>query len=96
MQALLYMSNREEPVAVLDSVTVVEYNDNHKKDPMRILYHSRKLNAGKTMLELYRDEKLTVRLEDGRKANVLLQHASIDTQGNAIGVLSVLGGLTAE
>ncbi len=94
MQALLYMPNREEPVAVLDSVTVVHYNDNHKQAPMRILYRSRKLNAGKTMLELHRDEKLTVKLDDGRKANVLLQHASMDTQGNAIGVLSVLGSLT--
>ena len=94
MQALLYMSNREEPVAVLDSVTVVNYNDNHKKAPMRIYYSSRKLNASKTMLELHRDEKLTVKLEDGRQANVLLQHASMDTQGNAVGVLYVLGALT--
>jgi hypothetical protein len=93
MQALLYMPNREEPVAVLDSVTVIDYNDNHKQAPSRIFYRSRKLNSSKTMLELHRDEKLTLKLEDGRQANVLLRHASMDAQGHAVGVFSVLGSL---
>lgn len=94
MQALLYLPNRDVPVAVLDSVTVINYNDNHKAAPTRIFYKSRKLNAGKTMLELHRDEKLTIKLDDGRRGNVLLQHTSMDTEGNAVGVLSVLGSLS--
>jgi hypothetical protein len=69
-------------------------NDNHKASPTRITYKSNKFNAGKTMLELHRDEKMTLKLEDGRNANVLVQHTSLDMKGNAVGVLRVLDGLT--
>jgi len=85
------MSGKETPVAVLDDVRLMEYNDNHTDAPHRIYYTSRNLNAGKTMLEMHRDEQMLLRMEDGRSANVLLQHSSMDSQGNAVGVMRVLG-----
>ena len=94
MKATLYMQGKKDPVAVLDEVTIVQMNDNHKASPTRITYKSHKFNAGKTMLELHRDEKMTLKLEDGRNANVLVQHTSLDMKGNAVGVLRVLDGLT--
>jgi hypothetical protein len=93
MKAMLYMENRKEPVAVLDEVTIVKMNDNHTDAPYRVTYKTKRLNAGKTMLELHRDAKMTLKLEDGRQTGVLLQHNSLDMQGNAIGVLRVLGDL---
>ena len=95
MKAMLYLKNKEEPVAVLDEVNLITFNDNHKADPVRISYKSRKLNAGKTMIELLRHEKMEVKLEDGRHGSVLLQHSSLDMEGNAVGVLRVLGDLQA-
>ncbi len=95
MKATLFLNNKETPVAELDEVTVVGFNDNHKQDPVRITYKSHKLNASKTMIELHRDEKMVVKLEDGRSGNVLLQHTSLDMEGNAVGVLRVLGDLSA-
>lgn len=91
VQAKLFMTGKEEPVAVLDDVRLMEYNDNHKQAPLRIYYTSRSLNAGKTMLEMHRDEQMLLRMEDGRSADVLLQHNSMDSSGNAVGVLRVLG-----
>jgi hypothetical protein len=96
MKAMLFLNNKETPVAVLDEVKVVAMNDNHKADPLRITYKSHKLNASKTMIELHRDEKLVIQLEDGRKASVLLQHNSLDMEGNAVGVLRVVGDFTAD
>jgi hypothetical protein len=96
MKAMLFLDNKEAPVAVLDEVTVVGMNDNHKSSPVRIAYKSYKLNAGKTMIELHRDEKMVLKLEDGRNGSVLLQHSSLDMEGNAVGVLRVLGDLTEE
>jgi len=93
MQAKLYMPEIEKPVAILDHVQVIGYNDNHKDSPLRIYYKSQSLNAGKTMLEMHRDEKMVIRLDDGRSADVLLQHNSMDSTGNAVGVLRVLGQL---
>jgi hypothetical protein len=87
------MQDQNEPVAVFDEIELVQMNDNHKAAPYRITYKTKRLNAGKTMLELHRDEKMTLKLEDGRQASVLLQHTSLDMQGNAIGVLRVLSGL---
>jgi len=84
------MQNKKEPVAVLDEVTIVQMNDNHQKSPYRISFSTSKLNATRTMLELHRDETLRVRLDDGREADVLLQHTSMDSKGNAVGVLRVL------
>ena len=95
MKAMLFMANSESPAAVLDEVAVVEFNDNHKGAPIRITYKSKKFNASKTMLELHRHDKLTVKLEDGREAGVLLQHASLDGEGNAVGVLRVLDDWTS-
>jgi hypothetical protein len=43
------------------------------------------------MLEMHRDEQMLLRMEDGRSANVLLQHNSMDSQGFAVGILRVLG-----
>ncbi|RIK39940.1 MAG: hypothetical protein DCC55_16570 [Chloroflexi bacterium] len=93
MKAMLYMAGRQEPVAVFDEVNIVTMNDNHKAAPFRVLYKTRRLNASKTMLELHRDTKMLLKLEDGREANVILQHNSLDMQGNAVGILRVLGEL---
>ena len=95
MKAMLFLNDKEKPVAVLDEVTLVAMNDNHKSYPERITYKSHKLNASKTMIELHRDEKMVVKLEDGRSGSVLLQHTSLDMEGNAVGVLRVLGELSA-
>jgi hypothetical protein len=94
MKAMLFLNNPEKPVAVLDEVNLVTMNDNHKADPVRISYKSHKLNASKTMIELHRDEKMTIKLEDGRTGNVVLQHNSLDMEGNAVGVLRLLGELS--
>lgn len=93
MKAMLYLQNKEDPAAILDEVTVLTLNDNHKADPVRISYKSQKLNAGKTMIELLRHEKMLVKLEDGRYGSVVLQHSSLDMEGNAVGVLRVVGDL---
>ena len=93
MKAMLYMPNREEPVAVLDEVSVVEYNDNHKRNPLRLYYKSQKLNSSRVMAEMFRDEKMQLKLEDGRSADVLIQHNSLDVEGRFVGVLRVLGDL---
>lgn len=93
MRAMLFMPKIKNPVAMLDSVEVVKMNDNHKLAPYRIFFKSARLNAGRTMVELHRDEKMSLKLEDGRTCNVLLQHSSIDSKGNAVGVLRVLDGL---
>lgn len=95
MKAMLYMAGNSDPVAVLDEVQVVEMNDNHREAPFRINFTSNQLNAGRTMIELHRDTKMRLRLDDGREANVLLQHSSLDSKGNAVGVLRVLGAMSA-
>lgn len=93
MKAMLYMPNKQEPVAVFDEVQIVKMNDNHAAFPYRITYYATKLNAGKTMVELHRDVKMVLKLEDGRTCHVLLQHSSMDDKGRAVGVLRVLDGL---
>lgn len=95
MKAMLFLKSTEKPVAVLDEVNVVEMNDNHKSAPLRITYKSHKLNASGIMIELHRNDKMQVKLEDGRTGSVLLQHSSLDMEGNAVGVLQVLGALSA-
>ncbi|MCB0045713.1 MAG: hypothetical protein KDD92_09800 [Caldilineaceae bacterium] len=95
MQATMYLEGKDKPVSVLDEVNVVEMNDNHTASPMRILYKSRQLNASKVMTELFRDQKMKLELEDGRTCQVVLQHSSLDSAGNAVGVLRVLDALTA-
>jgi hypothetical protein len=95
MKAMLYLPNKPDPVAVFEEVDIVQFNQaNHDPSSYRILYKSPRLNAGKTMVEMERDSKMTLRLEDGRSCSVLLQHSSIDSKGNAVGVLRVLDGLT--
>lgn len=93
MKAMLYIQNKKDPVAVLDDVKIIKMNDNHTQSLYRIAFSTARLNAGPTMLELHRDEKLLIRMDDGREANVLLQHTSIDSKGNAVGVLRVLGSM---
>lgn len=93
MKAMLYLAGKDDPAAVLDEVKLIQLNDNHKVSPLRFSFKSSKFNAGKTMTELHRHEKMHLRLEDGRSAEVLLQHSSLDMQGNAIGVLRVLGDI---
>ena len=96
MNAMLFLANSELPAAVLDEVAIVEFNDNHKAAPVRITYKAKKMNATKTMLELHRHEKMTVKLEDGRQAGVILQHASLDSDGNAVGVLRVVDNWNSQ
>lgn len=93
MKGTLYLPSREEPVAVLDEVKLIEYDDNHKLAPLRAFYKTRKLNAGRTMLELQRDDRMVIKLDDGRSGSVVLQHESMDADGNSVGVLRVLGPL---
>lgn len=93
MKAMLYLKDSEKPVSVLDEVQVIGLNDNHRHAPTRISYKSQRLNASKTMIELHRHDKMTVKLDDGRSGEVLLQHSSLDMEGNAVGVLLVLGDL---
>ncbi len=88
---MLYLNGKKDPVAVLDEVKIVEMNDNHTAAPYRITYKSSSLNSGKTMLELHRDEKMDLKLDDGRSCAVLLQHSSLDMDGNAVGVMRVMG-----
>ena len=95
MKAMLFLNHKDKPVAVLDEVVLVTMNDNHKSAPTRITYKSYKLNASDTMIELHRLEKMLVKLDDGRSGSVLLQHSSLDMQGNAVGVLLVVGELSA-
>jgi len=91
MKAMLYMPGAENPVAVFEDIQVVEMNDNHAAAPYRIVYKTERLNEQKAMLELHRDEKMRLKLDDGRACDVLMQHTSLDMEGNAVGVLRVLG-----
>jgi hypothetical protein len=95
MKASMYLPGEDQPVAVFDEISVVEMNDNHRLSPIRVNYKSRELNSSKVMLERHRDSKMRLELEDGRKADVLLQHSSLDMDGNAVGVLRVLGDIEA-
>lgn len=94
MKAMLYMPNKPDPVAIFDEVEIVSMNQSNHTVPYRITFKSPRLNAGKTMVEMQRDSKMTLKLEDGRSCNVLLQHSSLDAKGNAVGVLRVLGDIT--
>ena len=95
MKAMLYLDQIVEPVAVLDDVKVVEYgSDNHPQgERVRIYYQTDNLNATNTMVELHRDRKMTIKLEDGRSASALMTHASLDAKGHFVGVLRVIGPL---
>ncbi len=95
MKAMLYLDQTTEPVAVLDDIRIVEFDsDNHPAgERVRIYYQTENLNASKTMVELHRDRKMTVKLEDGRSASALITHASLDAKGQFVGVLRVLGQL---
>ena len=95
MKAMLYLDQMCDPGAGLDEGKVVEFgSDNHPEDErVRIYYQTANLNATKTMVELHRDRKMTVKLEDGRSASALITHASLDAKGQFVGVLRVLGPL---
>ncbi len=95
MKATLYLDQVAEPVAVLDDVKIVEFgSDNHPEgERIRIYYNTDNLNATKMMVELHRDRKMTVKLEDGRSASALITHASLDAKGHFVGVLRVIGPL---
>ncbi len=91
MQGMMYLAGKDQPVAVFDEVKIVEMNDNHNSSPLRITYKSKELNASKLMIELYREQQMRLRLNDGRECDVLLQHSSLDMEGHAVGVLRVMG-----
>lgn len=94
MKAMLYLPNKPDPVAVFEEVNIVQFSQDNHAAPYRITFKAARLNAGKTMVEMQRDSKMTLKLEDGRECSVLLQHSSLDSKGNAVGVLRVLDGLT--
>ena len=94
MKATLYMQDRKEPVAELDEVKIVSFNDNHKNSPTRITYKTEKFNATQLMTELHRDQRMTLTLDDGRSGGVVLQHTSLDMDGNFIGVMRVVDGIS--
>jgi hypothetical protein len=94
MKAMLYLPNKPDPVAVFEEVNIIQFSQDNHTSPYRITFKSARLNAGKTMVEMVRDSKMTLKLEDGRECSVLLQHSSLDSKGNAVGVLRVLDGLT--
>ena len=95
MKAMLYLTGKKDPVGVFDEVNIITMNDNHKAAPQRLTYKTQRLNVSKTMLELFRDEKMALKLEDGRTCTVFLQHNSLDMEGNAVGVLRVLDELSS-
>jgi hypothetical protein len=90
MKAMLYLPPKPDPVAIFEEVDIVKMNPEIHSTPYHITYKAPRLNAGKTMVELERDRKMTLKLEDGRTCQVLLQHSSIDDKGNAVGVLRAL------
>jgi len=96
MKAMLYADKMEQAVSVLDEVRIVEYGSaNHgESGQMRLYFKTKALNATKTMVELHRDMKMTVKLEDGRTGSALLSHSSMDSEGHAVGVLRILGALS--
>ncbi|MFN2204256.1 MAG: hypothetical protein ACK2UO_23905 [Caldilineaceae bacterium] len=96
MNAMLYTPGKDEPIAVLDDVNVVSMNDNHSASPERVFFSTKKLGTGKKLLELIRDEKMTLKLDDGRTGSVLLQHSCVDSEGKSVGILRVLDSLQAE
>jgi hypothetical protein len=96
MNAMLYMPGKDDPIAVLDHVDVVTMNDNHTLSPERVFFRTRRLGNTKKMIELVRDEKLVLKLADGRSGSVLLQHTSLDSKGQSVGVLRVVGSLNPD
>ncbi len=66
----------------------------YEVDPIRVSYSTKKLNTGKTLTEMQRTRTLVLKLEDGREANVVFQHSSMDMEGNLVGVLRVVGDFT--
>lgn len=96
MKAMLYADRMDQAVSVLDEVRIVEYGSNNhlSGSQLRLYFRTRALNATKTMVELHRDQKMTVKLEDGRTGSALLSHSSMDSEGNAVGVLRMLGALS--
>jgi hypothetical protein len=93
MKAMLYLPNKPDPVAIFEEVEIVHMDQSNHYEPYRVTFKTPRLNAGKTMVEMERDSKMTLRLEDGRSCDVLLQHSSLDSKGNAVGVLRVLGAI---
>jgi hypothetical protein len=94
MKAMLYLPPKTDPVAIFEEVDIVKMNPEIHPTLYHITYKAPQLNAGKTMVELERDSKMTLKLEDGRTCQVVLQHSSIDSKGNAVGVLRVLSEFT--
>ncbi len=92
MKGTLSLNGR--PLAQLDAVTVTVFKT-YETDPIRVSYTSKALGIGKAFPELQRTRALELQLDDGRQASVIFQHASLDAQGQQVGVLRVLGDFTA-
>ncbi len=88
MKGILFLDDK--PVAQLDETRTTVFKT-YDVDPIRVSYSTRKLNTGRALTEMHRTRTLVLRLEDGREANVMLQHSSLDMAGNMVGVLRVVG-----
>ncbi len=91
MKGTLFLDN--QPVAQLDETRVTVFKT-YDVDPIRVSYSTRKLNTGKALTEMQRTRTLVLKLEDGREADVVFQHSSLDMEGNPVGVLRVVGDFT--
>lgn len=88
MQGTLLLNDK--PLAQLDEVTITVFKT-YATDPIRVTYASKALGIGKAFPELQRTKALELQLDDGSRASVVFQHASLDAQGRQVGVLRVLG-----
>ena len=93
LKGTLYLDDAE--IATLDETRVSVFKT-YDEDPIRVSYRTRRLNTGKTFTELERHRVLRLVLDDGRKANVIYQHACLDAEGQLAGVLRVLGDFWEE
>jgi len=91
MKGILFLDN--EAVAQLDETRTTVFKT-YDVDPIRVSYRTKKLNTGKALIEMQRTRTLVLKLEDGRDADVVCQHSSMDMEGNLVGVLRVVGDFT--
>ncbi len=93
MKGILFLD--DQPVAQLDETRTTVFKT-YDVDPIRVSYSTKKLNTGKTLTEMQRTRTLVLKMEDGRQADVVLQHSSLDMEGNLVGVLRVVGDFKQE
>lgn len=90
MKGELFFPEHKKPTAVLDC-QVSEYRK--PDDPLHtvyVLYTYAK--RPRRRLETVREQPFELRLEDGRRASVIIQHEAIAPDGRIVGTLRVVGG----